>query len=359
MYANLYTADSGRNMRYYYGYLPTNPRQYSVDTVGGSGGTSQHTEYALQDVTVTDNAFSLYAQDADLLSGTYAVFGWAHIRLVPVGSAPSAATTHYITAKHSSDETIDTGTMRLAGVTSPATVRVLAESGGQPVLAASTFGGGRAVQWGSYDWMSTSVRGPVFGLDDLFWRSLVWAAHKPFVLQALPPIVTMRVDDCKGPFDWIHTANDAGFKPWAGLFFAQVSDASATDLSALVKAGKATASIHAFSDIVSNGADGTFFYYDDAHRREFSDSVLAANFAAGTQWHQQHDIPVSRFVLPHYYELGSNAVQYLRQWGVEFVGTLMGPGDPYYGSDWRRAGLIVALKPGWPPPLCRSTTLTS
>ena len=179
------------------------------------------------------------------------------------------------------------------------------------------------------------------------------------MLQALPPIVTMRVDDCKGPFDWIHTANDAGFKPWAGLFFAQVSDASATDLSALVKAGQATASIHAFSDIVSNGADGTFFYYDDAHRREFSDSVLAANFAAGTQWHQQHDIPVSRFVLPHYYEFGSNAVQYLREWGVEFVGTLMGRGIRTMGQTGWRAGLIVALKPGWPPPLCRSTTLTS
>jgi hypothetical protein len=337
VYANVYTGDPGRDMRYYYGYSASNTRQYHVDTVGGSGGSTQHTEYALQSVTVTDNTFSLYAQDADLLSGSYPVFGWAHIRLVPTGSG-AAPSVHYITSLHTPGQTIDTGTMRLAGVTAPATASVLAVSGSQPLITAASYGAGRAVQWGSYDWASTSVKGPVAGLDDLFWRSLVWAAHKPFVLQALPPIVTMRVDDAKGPFDWIHTASDAGFKPWAGLFFEQVSNSSAADLSALIHAGKATASIHAFSDVLTNGSDGKFFYYDDAGQQDFPDSVLAANFAAGTAWYQQHDIPISKFAVPHYYELGTNAVSYLRQWGVEFVGTVLKPGDPYYGSGWLASG---------------------
>ena len=47
VYANLYTNDTGRNMRYYWGYSPSDTRHYSVDTVGGSGGSTQHTEYLL------------------------------------------------------------------------------------------------------------------------------------------------------------------------------------------------------------------------------------------------------------------------------------------------------------------------
>ena len=59
----------------------------------------------------------------------------------------------------------------------------LASTGAQPFLAVTTNGAGRAVQWGTYDWMSHAVKGPMFGLDDLVWRSLVWAARKPFVMQ--------------------------------------------------------------------------------------------------------------------------------------------------------------------------------
>jgi ribosomal protein L35AE/L33A len=82
VFANLYTGDAGRNMRYYWGYSATDTKHYSVDTVGGSGGSTQHTEYLLGTVTISDGTFSLYAQDADVLSGSYSVFGWAWIRLV-------------------------------------------------------------------------------------------------------------------------------------------------------------------------------------------------------------------------------------------------------------------------------------
>ena len=44
-----------------------------------------------------------------------------------------------------------------------------------------------------------AVKGPMYGLDDLVWRSLVWAARKPFVMQGMPPLVTMRVDDVVRP----------------------------------------------------------------------------------------------------------------------------------------------------------------
>ena len=82
VFANLYTSSAGRDMRYFYGYTPGDPREFSVDTVGGAGGTDQHEEYSLGMVSITDGTFDLYVQDAELLGGTYPFFGWAWVRLV-------------------------------------------------------------------------------------------------------------------------------------------------------------------------------------------------------------------------------------------------------------------------------------
>ena len=200
----------------------------------------------------------------------------------------------------------------------------LATLGGKPFLVARTYGQGRALQWTSYDWMNNSVWGPMHGFDDLIWKGMVWAARKPFVMQGLPPFYVMRVDDVTGPLWWIDTANQFGFKPWLGLFLHEIDDSEATQLSNLVNANKATASIHSFTD--------TQFFY-----RFFTDSQMAANFAEGTQFHQSHNIPISKFVIPHYYEIGANSFTGLSNWGVEFIGTQMIPGD-YWGSAWLMLG---------------------
>ena len=261
---------------------------------------------------------------------------------------------HYIAERHAPGEAIATGQMSLAGVTLPGDVTAVASTGTQPLIAVTTHGAGRAVQWGSYAWMSTSVHGPVFGLDDLVWRSLVWAARKPFVMQGMPPFLTMRVDDETGNFEWIHIANEFGIKPWAGLFIDSIDDAEAADISALTNAGLATAAIHAFSGTYAYAAEsadplpppgaaiatvtpptyppmyaGRFFYFDHDKGVNFSDAVITANFAAGTAWHAARNIPIADYVLPHYYEYGSNVFQGLSDWGVEFVGAQQPPGQPY------------------------------
>ena len=130
----------------------------------------------------------------------------------------------------------------------------------------------------------------VYGLDDLVWRSIVWAARKPFVMQGLPNFLTMRVDDESGPFGWIEIANEFDIKPWAGLFYYNVDDAEATQLSALVNSGNATAAVHAKT--------GAFFYYDHGSG-DFPDAEIVANFAHATAWHADHNIPLAKFVLPH------------------------------------------------------------
>ncbi|RPI97239.1 MAG: DUF4082 domain-containing protein, partial [Chloroflexi bacterium] len=90
------------------------------------------------------------------------------------------------------------------------------------------------------------------------------------------------------------------------------------------KANLATASIHAFG--------GPFFYYNHGVG-DYPDSTIASNYVQGTAWHEANDIPIADFVLPHYYEFGSNAFQGLSDWGVEFVGTQMDPGNGY-GAPW-------------------------
>ncbi len=310
------------NLRYYWGYMAENPQAYSFDVTSGNSG--DFADYTLGAVTVTGGQFELFVQNADPLTGglDYPFWGWAWIRLVPVSGPPPEM--HYITERHTAGESISTGGMTMSGVTLPEDVTALAMTGSQPFLAVADYGVGHAVQWGSYNWMSHTVKGPIYGLDDLVWRSIVWAARKPFVMQGLPTFLTMRVDDESGPFGWIEIANEFGIKPWAGLFYHDVDAKEAAQLSALVNSGNATAAVHA--------KNGSFFYYNH-DVGDFPDEEIAANYEHATTWHATNNIPISKYVLPHYYEFGTNVFQGLSDWGVEFVGTMMDPGNGY-GAPW-------------------------
>lgn len=246
---------------------------------------------------------------------------------------------NYIIQNHTTGQRITiTPTMTMAGITLPGDVTALANSssidqGTQPFLAVTTYGAGRAVQFGSYSWMSHTVKGPLFGLDGLVWRSIVWAARKPFVMQGLPPFVTMRMDDTSEPDWWIDVANEFGFKPWAGIFTNNIDAGEAAHLSSLVNGGNATATIHAFGSGTS-----AFFYFDHNNAVNFSDATVVSNFTAATDWFTANNIPIGDYVVPHYYEFGSNVFGGLNTWGTRYVGTTMTPGQLEYGAPWLQAG---------------------
>lgn len=204
----------------------------------------------------------------------------------------------------------------------------LAELDSDPLLVVENHGLGRAVQWLSINWIGSGNLGPVSGLDDLVWRSIVWAARKPFVMQGMPPFVTFRVDDVVGPYTWVSTAIQHGFKPWAGVFLDQVTQVPA--LKTLADTGNLTVSIHARSYT-------DFFYFDHDNGVDLSNTVIDQNFLDGTAWHMLNQIPISKVVVPHYYEIGTNAFAGLAEWGVEFVLTPMLPGN-LYGADRLLAG---------------------
>jgi hypothetical protein len=267
------------------------------------------------------------------------IFGFGYGATVSGTSVSTPATEplsqmHYITALHSAGDVIALrSNMSVPSLVVPSNVTAVALSGTQPLLAVTKYGQGRAAQWASYDWMSTSILGPVDGLDDLIWRSLVWAARKPFVMRGLPNFLTLRMDDVCGPFWWVHTANELGFKPWLGLFLSNVAETNTADLRSLVTNGNATASIHSL-DCCS-----TFFYYDHSAAAPWPDNVMSNYFYTGTQWHVSHGIPISQVVVAHYSEIGPNAFAGLKAWGVQYVNIIFPPGDYWYSSPpWLTAG---------------------
>jgi hypothetical protein len=236
---------------------------------------------------------------------------------------------HYVTARHPTNDVVTfRSSINLPGITVPVGVTTLASAGGEPLVAVRKYGQGRAVQWGSYDWMVSTVLGPVDGLDDVLWRGVVWAARKPLVMRGMPNFVTMRMDDVSGPFWWVHLANQVGFKPFVALFINDVSEASAADLRGLVTNGNATASIHSFD------CCNTFFYFNHAGEQALSDLVQSNNFYVGTQWHLSHGIPISKVCATHYSEIGPNAFAGLKNWGMEFVPIEIVPGAIEYAPPY-------------------------
>jgi hypothetical protein len=267
---------------------------------------------------------------------------------------------HYITSLHLTNETLALSnasaptTLTVAGLTLPGGATAVATCGGRPLVVVAQYGQGRAVQWASYDWMSTAIQGPVNGLDDLVWRGFVWAARKPFVMRGMPNLATMRIDDVTGnenttgpqppAFWWIHQMTNAGFKPWLGLFTDDITyesvnwpaDNRIADLSNLVSSGLVTASMHSFTATQTN-----FFYFNHATFTAWPDSKMSNNYVLGTQWLQSAGIPSSKVVIAHYGEMGANSFNGLTNWGVEFVMMELVPGTEAYSPPyalWLQAG---------------------
>ena len=263
-----------------------------------------------------------------------------------------SARMHYVTSRHPTNDIVTfRSSLVLPALVAPASAKVLAQVGGQPLVTAAAYGQGRALQWSSYDWMVSTVLGPVDGLDDVLWRGIVWAARKPFVMRGMPNFVTMRVDDVSGPFAWVHAANAVGFKPFLALFYLLVSESSAADLRTLVTNGLATASIH------STDYGNSFFYFNHTTEQPWPDNVQSNNFYLGTQWHLNHGIPISKICATHYSEIGLNCFAGLKAWGMEYFPMEVVPGTIEYttpGAPWLVGGpfrLYETPQPGqvnWP-----------
>ena len=281
--------------------------------------------------------------NAPLYSFEQSVFGFGYTNAVSGPSVifPPTGTSnqmHYITSLHQTNQVLQLSnavsysTMTVAGLLLASNNTEIATCGGSPFVVITKYGQGRAVQWGSYAWMSSTVQGPVNGLDDLVWRGMVWAARKPFVMRGFPNFVTMRVDDVSGPFWWVHAATNAGFQPFLSLFTQDIlsgqsdfADNRVADLRALTATPSVTASMHSFSVDTND-----FFFFNHATESQWPDATISNNYVLGTQWFQTNGIPMSKVIALHYAEIGTNAFNGLTNWGVQFVLINVVPGTVEY-----------------------------
>ena len=286
------------------------------------------------------NGVGLLNFDSDLSVGAtpryqfiQTVFGFAYgtngsgtnITLPPTEPGPQM---HFITSLHTNNEIVHLRTnMALPGLILPTNATALALNGGKPLLAMKKYGAGRALQWASYDWAGTAVLGPISGLDDLLWRGIVWSARKPFVTRSIPNFVTVRMDDCAGPFDWVHIFNNFGFKPFVSVFVSSVSAASAADLRSLATNGNATVSPHAWSGL-------NLIFAAHPGGQNYPDNVASNYLNSARQWHVTNGIPMCKTIAAHYSEIGWNTLQGLLNWGIEYLPLEVDVGVAEYSAPY-------------------------
>lgn len=236
-------------------------------------------------------------------------------------------------------------------------VRVVARAGNAPLILAAQAGQGRAVLFASYEWVRPEIKGKLYGLDDLVWRAIVWAARKPFVIRGMPRLLALRVDDVSGfgiganrHLGWIETANRYGLSPWVGVFIDDLREdpEAVRRLARLTQQGLATASVHA--------RRWTQFFYldeplatDDRKRniagKPWSAEKMEANWAEAEKFFAQNGIVKSKLVLPHFYEFAANNFEGLKRWGADQVGTVLEPGQGY-GTRMLSAGPYLSFDSG-------------
>ncbi len=199
-----------------------------------------------------------------------------------------------------------------------------------PMLLAMTFKKGRAVQFlFSPRLYSREFLGHTYGLDDIFWKSIVWAARKPFLMKAMPPFVTARIDDASGSsslfgkkkdsanlhFRYLDSLNKYGYVPNVGLFIEDISNEDAKIIKSKYEAELAEFSPHAFTD-PENLADKLIYMKHDGS--EFSQAELEKNFSRVDAKFSQWGIKPSKALNAHFCEVGINALPFLKKKGQIF-----------------------------------------
>ena len=226
---------------------------------------------------------------------------------------------------------------------------VIAKIGNDPLVMAATFGAGRAVNFGTLDYLQADRFGFLMGVDDLFWRSLVWAARKPFVIRGYPRFWSVRMDhnldsnwyarirEMYDPALAGTVAADGTGGPWkvtgsVNINFMPPGDAGRNNVINDINAGKLQISPHAFN---SSSFGDLFWDGMDSPTRGLTDGEWLANVTAIQQFQQGNGgsdrIPFfSKWWVGHFYNLSNNlGVDLWNTFGARYISTTIKPGFPY------------------------------
>jgi len=203
-----------------------------------------------------------------------------------------------------------------------------------PAALAAVCGRGRAVQFAcSVRLWHQEFLGHTMGLDGLFRRALVWAARKPFAARAMPPLVSIRIDDGIGRHDfrYVEVMNAHGHHPLVSCFLDGVPDEMVPFMRSKWQSGQVDWDAHGFE------------YYDllpfDFGVGEPNPEEMAARFGRVDEWYDSRELVPPRTAYFHWGEVGVGALSQLKARGRTFVFS------PYHLGQlkWER------LFPNWWP----------
>jgi YD repeat-containing protein len=295
---------------------------------------------------------------------------------VPSAVMPDGATPHYIAAMQIRFADTTAGDLiysfhknssNVQKVATPTILQgaqgtVVAKIGTSPLILATQTTGGRAVDFTTYDFMHPDRFGFMMGIDDLIWRSLVWAARKPFILRGYPRLWASQMDDQVSGWGqrlqalWdpslTGTVNaDGTGGPWKINANAQMVNMvgggkDRTNAIAGVNAGYLKICLHTNSGI----AEGNF-YWNAQSSSPLTDAQWQANLAYAQEVIQGQGgadtlPPLSKAMAPHYWNL-SNNVGY-DMWntlGTRYITEIQMPGAYYNYGPPKPSSMRIMLKP--------------
>ena len=260
-----------------------------------------------------------------------------------------------------------TSTVLLNAAGQPVTTNtVLASIGNDAFLSVNTFGSGHAVNFGTYDYLNANVGGFNYGLDDIFWRSLVWAARKPFVIRGYPRFFASQMDD---PDDGVANVIGDLFNPALTGSGTNVTLPNGTALTiggpwhVDLNIQTITADFNNGSQArqqmitycsngylvctphtVTGGAYGDLFWTGpNSTGQPLTDSQWLANYNALLQFQQgagphgsfnggSDFLPFGQYMIPHFWDFSNNVGYDMWQLGIRYV-TEIQPPNVFYGES--------------------------
>lgn len=155
-----------------------------------------------------------------------------------------------------------------------------------------------------------------FGMVDLFWKAIIWAARKPFPVLSVPPFITSRIDDCNGTrknFSYVNLFNKYGIKPNLGVFLNDIPDHGATvnAMQQLQAENAAQFSPHAF--------DSSRLLFAEREKGPYPTDVLAENFKLIEEKFAHWQIRQAKTINPHWGHFGANCAEFFEQYGLPYI----------------------------------------
>ncbi|PKL12994.1 MAG: hypothetical protein CVV52_07855 [Spirochaetae bacterium HGW-Spirochaetae-8] len=234
---------------------------------------------------------------------------------------------HFITWTRETGERVRSDLPLALGTGLGKHVPLLVSEQGEDLMAYAVSGEGRVVVF-PFDaaFFTLPFLGHACGADDVFTRSIIWAARKPFLTWSMPAFAGLVVDDCSGSYDhfgYHKVMKEFGWSPYLSLFTETIDEVAHED-------------IHKTARVLHDGqVEGTLdinfhalryndsFCFNHLERRSLTTDELTLRFAQWDRYEKLWGVRHGVWAHPHFGEIGSNAIPYFLERGIGFLTYLL------------------------------------